>query len=375
MNGASAHDWMASRLGDFAKVTTGTKDVNEGNPRGRYPFFTCAQALSYSDDYSFDEEAILVAGNGAVGNLHFYDGKFEAYQRTYVVREISCNTRYLWHAMEFGLAKSIGLETIGTSIPYIKKENITGFEFQIPKSPEEQAKIATILDDADVLLDSLDALIFKKRDIKQGAMQQLVSGKSRLPGFHGKWKTSTLGELFEIESGKSKSAHLSDSGRYIVVDMGGISSDGALSAKKRTNSGEDILSAGALVMPKDDIGGGKIIGKVAHIPVGGRYVLGDHVYLLTPKGCDSMFLKYVINSETVNREMRSKVVGSAQLGLGRKSVISQSIDHPELCEQQAIAEVLSDLDKEITALVKQREKTALIKIGMMQNLLTGKVRL
>ena len=76
--------WEMERLGDVCHITTGKKDVNEGNPSGRYPFFTCARTNTFSDSYSFEGEAILIAGNGEVGNLNYCNGRFEAYQRTYV---------------------------------------------------------------------------------------------------------------------------------------------------------------------------------------------------------------------------------------------------------------------------------------------------
>lgn len=77
--------WQTKRLGDLCDIKTGKKDVNEGNPDGKYPFFTCAREHTYSDEYSFDTEALLVAGNGDVGHVSYYKGKFEAYQRTYVL--------------------------------------------------------------------------------------------------------------------------------------------------------------------------------------------------------------------------------------------------------------------------------------------------
>gem|GEM_PF-6047391 len=78
--------WETKKLNSLGScITTGRKDVNEGNPNGKYPFFTCSRSITFSDQYSFDSEAILIAGNGDVGTLHYYNGKFVAYQRTYVL--------------------------------------------------------------------------------------------------------------------------------------------------------------------------------------------------------------------------------------------------------------------------------------------------
>jgi type I restriction enzyme S subunit len=93
--------WKIQRLGEMCRIRTGKKDVNEGNPTGEYPFFTCSKEIHYSDSYSFDTEAILVAGNGAVGETKYYRGKFEAYQRTYVLDDFTTYAPYLYLFLKF----------------------------------------------------------------------------------------------------------------------------------------------------------------------------------------------------------------------------------------------------------------------------------
>ena len=173
-------EWEVRRLGDVARITTGKKDVNEGNPAGQYPFFTCARAHTFSDKFSFDCEAILIAGNGEVGNLNYFNGKFEAYQRTYVLQSFAINVSYLWHQLTAHLVQSLGVGTIGSSIPYIKMENLVGFEFKIPAAAREQAAIATVLSEMDAELAALEARRDKTRAFKQGMMQELLTGRIRL---------------------------------------------------------------------------------------------------------------------------------------------------------------------------------------------------
>ena len=160
--------------------------------------------------------------------------------------------------------------------------------------------------------------------------------------------------------------------------MGSISSEGKMIALKRTSSPIDLLKTGDLVMPKDDIGGGNIIGKVAYIDQDNRYVLSDHVYKLIAKTqeINTLFFSYLINSDSVSIKLKKKVAGSAQLGLGKKSVEDQDVSFPkDKDEQTAIASVLSDMDTEIEKLESQLTKYQNIKQGMMQSLLTGKIRL
>ena len=265
-------------------------------------------------------------------------------------------------------------EHLGATINQITNKSINSFRIPVPSPPEQRA-IAMALSDVDGLLGGLDRLIAKKRDLKQAAMQQLLTGQTRLPGFHAEWEVKRLGNAFTITAGKSKSAYVVEYGDFWVCDMGSVSIEGRLIVSKRTNYRSDFLKQGDLIMPKDDIGGGNIIGKVGYIDADGTYILGDHVYCLRALEGDPRFLAYVINSHHVNSELRTKVIGSAQLGLGRKSVKEQQIQFPPLPEQTAIASVLTEMDGELAVLTQRREKTRALKQAMMQELLTGKTRL
>ena len=172
--------WETKRLGEGCSITTGRKDVNEGCPSGEYPFFTCAREHTFSDSYSFEGQAILIAGNGDVGNLSYINGRFEAYQRTYVLQKFTINVSYLWHQLSAYLAGSLGIGKIGSSIPYILKGNLVNFEFRSPVDVPEQTAIATILSDMDVELAALEQRRDKTRALKQGMMQELLTGRTRL---------------------------------------------------------------------------------------------------------------------------------------------------------------------------------------------------
>ena len=193
--------------------------------------------------------------------------------------------------------------------------------------------------------------------------------------FSGEWETKRLGEIISIRTGSSKSRYIQQGGRYIIVDMGSVSTHGQLIISKYTDYAADFLKEGDLVMPKDDIGGGKIIGKVAYIDANDRYVLGDHVYALRLKEDSPKFFSYLINRHQTNSSLKSKVGGSAQLGLSRKAVEEQEVPVPDILEQRAIAEVLSDIDGLINALDALITKKRAIKQATMQQLLTGKTRL
>lgn len=157
--------------------------------------------------------------------------------------------------------------------------------------------------------------------------------------------------------------------------MGSVNRLGNLVCTKSTQHNADLLPKGTLVMPKDDIGGGNIIGRTSYIDRDDLYVLGDHVYALHIGDCDSKFLHFLINSHPINKNLRRRANGTAQLGLGKKDVLRQKIKIPsEFSEQKAIAAVLTTADEEITALESDLSRLRQEKKALMQQLLTGKRR-
>ncbi|MPS37162.1 restriction endonuclease subunit S [Vibrio sp. VGrn 2] len=267
-----------------------------------------------------------------------------------------------------------------TNLASINSTQLKEFPVLLPPLPE-QRKIAKTLSTWDKAIATTEKLIETSKQQKKALMQQLLTGKKRLvnpetgKAFEGEWEEATIASLFNISTGKSKSKFISEEGKFLIVDMGSISREGKLIASKKTSHEGDFLSLGQLVMPKDDIGGGQIIGRTAYIPENGQFVLSDHVYLLTPKSVNSLFATYLINSWGINKQLRSKANGTAQLGLGKKDVEKQKLVVPTLLqEQQKIASVLTAADKEIEVLEDKLAHFKQEKKALMQQLLTGKRR-
>ena len=250
----------------------------------------------------------------------------------------------------------------------------------VPPKPEQRA-IAEALSDVDGLFAALEALIAKKRAVKQAAMQQLLTGKSRLPGFSGKWETKWLGELGPFSKGRGiKREDVSDTGLpcirygelytrykdYILNPVSRIPSAVALEALPIKKG--DLLFAGSGETAEE-------IGIcVAYLGEEPAYAGGD-VIILTPSGQNSIYLGHLMNHPVVATQKARMGQGDAVVHISASNLAQVRIKLPPFTEQTAIAAVLSDMDAEIAALERRRDKTRAVKQGMMQQLLTGRVRL
>jgi len=151
--------WPSEQLGKLCRIRTGKKDVNSGNPDGKYPFFTCARERTFSDVWSFDCEAILVAGNGDVGAVQYYQGKFEVYQRTYVLSDwANVNGRYLYYFLNWRLKEAVSEQKQGNTMPYIKLGMLSDFQVSLPPLATQQAIVGEI-EAEQVLVDGCKKLI------------------------------------------------------------------------------------------------------------------------------------------------------------------------------------------------------------------------
>ena len=268
----------------------------------------------------------------------------------------------------------------GTKVYATNRSHIASVEMRLP-SIDEQSAIATALSDMDALLEGLDRLIAKKRDLKQATMQQLLTGKTRLPGFSGEWKKKRLGELGDFSKGQGiRREDVSDEGlpcirygelytryeNYILNAESRIPPSVALESLP-INRG-DLLFAGSGETAED-------IGRCAvYLGQETAYAGGD-IIVLRPSEQSSIYLGYLMNYSTVSRQKVRMGQGDAVVHISASNLAQIRIKLPLLVEQRAIATVLYDMDAEIAALELHRNKTRAIKQSMMQVLLTGKVRL
>jgi len=192
---SNVNGWKKLPLKDIVDIKTGKKDANEGDENGIYRFYTCAKDYSFIKDYEFNEEAILISGNGAyVGYVHYFNGKFDAYQRTYILSNFSVDVFFLYHYLGEKLSFQIHREKQDGATPYITKGTLAKFKIEYPENPKEQTAIATILSKVDEAIEATRQSIKAAEKLKKALMQNLLTGKLKPDGT---WRTDD--EFYEDE--------------------------------------------------------------------------------------------------------------------------------------------------------------------------------
>ena len=240
----------------------------------------------------------------------------------------------------------------------ISKRALLGAPLALPPTPEQRA-IAAALSDVDALLASLDQIITKKRDLKQAAMQQLLTGKTRLPGFGGEWETKPFSAVLNRLNAKShqiQASEYQETGRFPVVDQG-----------------KDFVVG---FSDRED--------KRFRCPDGGVIVFGDHTcivkfidfdFLVGADGTQILHGKHGQNTRFHALQLQYRGIETTGYNRHFKILKEREFFVPPLPEQDAIASALSSMDAELSVLEARRDKTFNLKQAMMQELLTGKTRL
>ena len=343
---------------------------------------------SISDSY---RRTILKAGDlvmplrGKVGDIGIVGADLEGANLTRGVallairKELSgpfCKHFISWSATRKRLERSMN----GSALQEIPIAALRRFEIAVPGSEVEQSAIAEALSDVDALLGVLDQFIAKKRDLKQAAMQQLLTGQTRLPGFAGEWVAKPLGRVADIKSGGTPSTsqpHFWD-GDVPWCTPTDIT---ALRGRKYlTNAARTISATGLQASSAEVIAPRSLI-------MTSRATIGECAINLVPMTTNQGFKNLVPFAEidveflyylmtTQKSGLIALCGGSTFLEIGKKQLIAYEVKLPQaLPEQAAIATILSDMDTELTALESRRDKTRALKQAMMQELLTGRTRL
>lgn len=171
--------WTNNFLKGFLKIETGKKDANAGNKnKGKYSFFTCSRETLKTDEYSFDCEAILMAGNGSVGEVKYFNGKFDAYQRTYILSNYKYDLKYLYHYLNIYFRKDLNI--LGATIPYIKMGHIENFIIKYPEDEKEQSLILNSIESLIKEKEKYENLLIEEQKKFDFLLEELMSGRLRI---------------------------------------------------------------------------------------------------------------------------------------------------------------------------------------------------
>ena len=169
------YGWCIYTLSEFLPVITGKKNANVSSDKGLYPFFSCSQDFSWTNEYSFEGHAILVAGNGDF-NVKWYNGKFEAYQRTYVlIPSIERYTDWLYYAVKYNL-ESITSAARGSVIKFITKGNLENFAFAAPENLEK-CEIIDTFSSINRTIDNLTQENYRLAEIRDSLLPKFMAGE------------------------------------------------------------------------------------------------------------------------------------------------------------------------------------------------------
>lgn len=351
-------NWRWTFLKPISKIRTGKKDANYGSIDGEYPFFTCAAEPIRCHGYSFDCNAILLAGNGDINNISRYNGKFEAYQRTYVVEIIEpINIDYVFYWFKYRWFDFNKDKMFGTAIPYIRLGNLQEFPIPVPPLAQQQR-----------IVNRIESLFAKLDEVKQKAQDALDSFETRKAAIlhkaftgeltaqwrkeHGvgmeSWENVYVSEIcHSLKYGTAKKS--SSEGTVVVIRMGNLQ-DGEISWDDLaySNDEEDIekykLVPGDVLFNRTN--SPALVGKTSIYR--GEYPAIYAGYLIKLDYDRSRvigdYLNYSLNTVSAKEYCNSvKTDGVNQSNINAKKIGAYRFDMPKINEQSEIIHILDDL--------------------------------
>lgn len=361
---------MKVKIGDLTKIKTGKLDANASSEDGQYPFFTCSREPLKISTYSYDCECVLVAGNGDL-NVKYYNGKFDAYQRTYIIEDNGSGKLYmpyLYYFME-GYIEELRKQAIGGVIKYIKLGNLTEALIELP-SVDEQKSIVEILEKAKGILD--------KRNDEICALDYLI--KARFVEMFGnfvyerdRWNVSEIGDVADtIDPQPShRTPPISPDGIPYVGIAECNYRTRRIDFKKARKVGQNVLREHTerYALDEGDFIIGKIgtIGKPFFIPAEQNYALSANTVLIKPiKGkVVPQYLYAVFQSEYMDRIIDAEKKSTSQPAFGIQKVRRIEIPIPPLELQKQFAAFVAQTDKSKVAVQKALGETQLLFDSLM----------
>lgn len=372
-------DWSLVSIGSFCKVERGIRLVrSQLSSKGKYPVYqNSLEPLGYYDEANCYADSLYIIAAGSAAEMGFSTIPFWAADDCYFFKNSpDFDQRYLYYVL---LKKQayLKLHSRRTSIPRLSRDVIDKLEIYLPEIDEQKA-IAETIASFDMHIANLAELIEKKKAIRDGALEDLVSGRTRLAGFSEDWYSTTVGDCAEILQGGTPSTTNNRywGGSVIWVTPSEITKLPTMyiDDSERKITGEGLQNSSAKLLP------------VGTILLCTRATIGDLAIARKPmttnqgfknlvcrNGIHNVFFAYLLY--TLKPVMLSLAIGTTFLEISKRNLSSIEIRIPSFSEQQAIADVLTAMDNEIKALEDERDKMIQIREGAMDDLLTGRVRL
>ena len=350
---------MKAKLGELTKIKTGKLDANAASEDGKYPFFTCSKEPLRISTYSYDCECVLVAGNGDL-NVKYYNGKFDAYQRTYIVESNGdgrLHLPYLYHFMT-RYVQELRKLSIGGVIKYIKLGNLTDAEISLPSIKEQKdaceklKKVKNIIDKKEAQISYLDNLI-KARFVEM---------------FKGKYDSFKVDEKLKTTSGgtpKSSVSEYYDGGDIPWLTSGEVNygditkSSNYITEKGLNNSSAKWVPENSIVIAMYGATAGKV-GIVRYKTTTNQAVCS----VLPNDNFNQEFLRYAF--QDISEELTSKAIGGGQPNISQTIIKNSYIVDAPIEEQERFASFAKQVDKSKFAAQKSLEKTQLLFDSLMQ---------
>ena len=347
--------WGIKKLSEVAPLQRGF-DLPTGKiKKGSYPVVYSNGISNYHNEFKVKGPGVITGRSGTIGKVHYSDGNYWPHNTALWVTDFKDNNpRFIYYLYTY-----VNLEKFatGSGVPTLNRNDVHSFEVLVP-SCSEQKSIAEALSDTDSLIQSIEKLIDKKKKIKQGTMQQLLTGKKRLPGFSGEWVVRRLGDIVSINKGQLITEKNAQDGTIPVI-AGGKKPSYYHSFSNRQGKTITISASGA--------NAGYVGFYTEPIFASDCSTIGEN----DRYSIEFIYYQLLMLQETIYYAQ----TGGAQPHIHPKDLKPLLVNYTNLKEQKAIAQVLSDMDAEIEALEEKLEKYKTIKQGMMQKLLTGRIRL
>lgn len=375
-------DWSVENIGAVLSIRHGRDQKQVQCDDGLYPILGTGGEMGRTNDFLYDKPSVLIGRKGTINKPKYIDSPFWTVD-TLFYSELNRNHSAKFIYYKFCMINWLSFNE-ASGVPSLNASTIESVQLSVPVDIQEQTAIANALSDVDTLITSLEKLIAKKRAIKTAAMQQLLTGKKRLPGFDDDWSTICMGKNANLKArigwqALTTSEYLNQGNFYLVTGTDFKGGRVRWSTchyvdEWRYNQDRNIqLKNGDVLLTKDGT-----IGKVGYVDRLDRpATLNSGVFVIRPvkNAFAPRFLFYVLSSRIFDKFLNRITAGSTITHLYQKDFVTFAFEAPSLDEQEKIADVFSSMDDELEKLEESLIKNQQLKQGMMQELLTGRTRL